>query len=86
MKDKHFALTPTKILDVDNGVDFTFKGMGLKGNRESEIDELHDIFLKKLSKTESTNMDKGILILKSYLDARLDIIQKQLDQLAQNEN
>lgn len=25
---------PAQILDVDNGVDFTFNGMGLKGNRE----------------------------------------------------
>jgi len=27
------SISPCLILDVDNGVDFTFKGMGLRGNR-----------------------------------------------------
>jgi hypothetical protein len=33
--DRHTQFAPVRILDVDNGVDFTFKGMGLKGNREN---------------------------------------------------
>jgi hypothetical protein len=31
--DRHSSFPPSLILDVDNGVDFTFEGMGLKGNR-----------------------------------------------------
>lgn len=31
--DRHGSFPPCLILDVDNGVDFTFEGMGLKGNR-----------------------------------------------------
>jgi len=27
------SISPCLILDVDNDVDFTFKGMGLRGNR-----------------------------------------------------
>lgn len=30
------AICPVLILDVDNGIDFTFKGLGLKGNRDSK--------------------------------------------------
>lgn len=29
---------PTLILDVDNGIDFTFDGMGLKGNRPKKVE------------------------------------------------
>ena len=31
--DRHGYFSPKLILDVDNGVDFTSKGLGLKGNR-----------------------------------------------------
>jgi len=30
------SIHPRLLLDVDNGIDFTFKGMGLKGNREDK--------------------------------------------------
>ena len=30
---RHFAISPTACLDVDNGVNFTFEDMGLWGNR-----------------------------------------------------
>lgn len=36
--NKHFSISPSLILDVDNGIDFTFKGMGLSGNRSSSND------------------------------------------------
>lgn len=31
--DRHTQYAPAYILDEDNGLDFTFEGMGLKGNR-----------------------------------------------------
>ncbi len=37
MNERHFAFTPTTILDVDNDVDFTFKGMKLWGNRSEKM-------------------------------------------------
>lgn len=37
--DRHTQFAPTLILDVDNGVDFTFKGMGLNGNRQRKRKE-----------------------------------------------
>ncbi len=33
---RELSIPPSLILDEDNGVDFTFKGMGLKGNRKTE--------------------------------------------------
>jgi hypothetical protein len=31
---RHAAIPPVWILDVDKGLDFTFVGLGLKGNRD----------------------------------------------------
>lgn len=50
------------------------------------IEALQEEFLSRLSRTTSSSNDASILILKSYLDARLDIIQTQLDQLIKNES
>lgn len=33
---RHATFFPSPILDVDRGIDFTFKGLGLKGNREKQ--------------------------------------------------
>lgn len=37
-RKKEFSMTPSLILDVDKGIDFSAKGMGLKGNRDKPND------------------------------------------------
>jgi uncharacterized protein YqeY len=55
---RHSTIYPSNILDVDNGVDFTFDGLGLKGNRKyNMITKINDDLKQAMRMKDTTRLN-----------------------------